>query len=175
MPIQQALTRHGPLAPGSAARGTAEFLVVAPQLPTRGDLWHRYAGAVEAIVRQVQADHGADPRRAYLTGFSFGGNGVFDLALAQPAAWAALWPVDPTRVPAADPGVPIWLSSGEASRHAAGAFLRRLRLVPPGDAEPGERIYEDQGEDHVGTARQAYRDDRIYRWLLSRERTIASV
>jgi hypothetical protein len=29
------------------------FIVVAPQLPTRGDIWHRYADAVRAILRQV--------------------------------------------------------------------------------------------------------------------------
>jgi hypothetical protein len=170
-PIRQALTRHGPLAAGSSPRAAAEFLVVTPQLPARGDLWHRYAGAVEAIVRQVQAEHRADPRRAYLTGFSFGGNGVFDLALARPAVWAALWPVDPTRVPAADPGLPVWLSSGEVSRQGVRAFIARLRLGPPGDVEPGgQRVYEDRGEDHVGTARLAYGDDHIYGWLLSHER-----
>jgi hypothetical protein len=41
---------------------------------------HRYADEVGALVEQ----HGGDPQRRYLTGFSFGGNGVFDLALLQP-------------------------------------------------------------------------------------------
>lgn len=166
MPIHRALTRHGPLAAGNPPVVAGEF-VVAPQLPTRGDVWDRYADAVAAVVRQVRAGCGADPARAYLTRFSFGGNGVFDLALAQPGAWAALWPVDPTRVPATDPGRPVWVSSGEVSRHAATAFARTLRLGLPRDDGPGDRVYEDRGEDHVGTARSAYRDDRVYRWLLS--------
>lgn len=170
MPIRQALTRHGPLAAGSAPVATARFLVLAPQLPAQGDCWYQYAGAVEALVRRVQADHTGDPRRAYLTGFSSGGNGVFDLALVQPDPWAVLGPVDPTRVPEADPGLPVWLSSGEVSRYRAGEHIRRLRLEPPTAAEPGERVYADQGQDHVGTARLAYQDGRIYRWLLSQER-----
>jgi hypothetical protein len=168
MPIRQALTLRGPLAPGAAPVATAEFVVVVPQLPARGDLWYRHAEAVAEVVRRVQAEHQTDPGRTYLTGFSFGGNGVFDLALAQPGVWAALWPVDPTRVPAADPGRPVWLSSGEVSRRYARAFMRRLHLEEPGGEEPGDRVYVDDGEDHVGTDRLAYRDDRIYRWLLNR-------
>lgn len=168
LPIGEALTRHGPLAPTAAPEATAEFVVLAPQLPARGDLWLRYAAVVRELVLQVQALHPADPARAFLTGFSYGGNGVFDLALAQPGLWAALWPVDPTRVPRADPRLPVWLSSGEISRHAAQSFTRRLGLAPPRGAVPGDRIYRDDGQDHVGTARLAYADERIYRWLLAR-------
>jgi hypothetical protein len=96
-------------------------------------------------------------------------NGVFDLALQQRDVWAALWPVDPTRVPPEDPRRPAWLSSGEISRHSAGSFRRRLHLGPLHDAEPGDRVYEDRGQDHVDTARLAYQDDRIYQWLLSKQ------
>jgi predicted peptidase len=168
LPIQQALTRHGPLAAASTPQATAAFIVVAAQLPTRGDVWYRYADAVQTIVQQVRVRHRADPQQMFLTGFSFGGNGVFDLALAQRACWAALWAVDPTRVPPADPGRPVWLSSGQVSRRAAHAFIERLRLEPLHGAEPGDRVYADDGQDHVGTARLAYQDARIYRWLLSK-------
>jgi hypothetical protein len=164
-PIHPALTRHGPLAPSASARARAEFVVVAAQMPARGDLWHRHTADVREIVRQVRAEHGTDAERTFLTGFSFGGNGVFDLARDGP--WAALWPVDPTRVPRTDPGLPVWLSSGEISRHAERDFIQRLRLEPP-MGTPGDRVYLDEGQDHVGTARVAYADDRIYGWLLSR-------
>jgi predicted peptidase len=174
LPIEPAMTRHGPLAPGSAPLATAGFVVVAPQLPARGDLWARYADAVDELVGRVQRDHPVDPARVYLTGFSFGGNGVFDLALRRREPWAALWPVDPTRVPPADPGRPIWFSSGEISRLRDDAFIRRLRLGTSHGPDPGDRVYEDRGQDHVGTARLAYQDDRIYRWLLSRTRPIVS-
>lgn len=169
MQIRKALTRHGPLMSG-VPRITDRFIIVAPQLPVRGDLWHLHAGAVREIVEQLRAQYRADPGRAFLTGFSFGANGVFDLALQQSGFWTALWPVDPTRAPQADPGCPVWFSSGEISRTRAQVFIERLALRPLArDAEPGDRVYVDQDEDHVGTARLAYRDDRIYRWLLSRE------
>ena len=173
LPIRQALTRHGPLAPQSAPEARSEFIVVAPQLTTAGDHWHRHADVVREIVEYVQDEHGGVPERTYLTGFSFGGNGVFDLALEQPGLWAALWAVDPTRVPPEDPGLPVWLSSGAVSRRGREAFMRRLHLTASGEAPAGERVYRDQGFDHAGTATAAYQDERIYRWLLSREQDAA--
>lgn len=167
--IHSAIARHGPLRPGSAPSATRDFIVVAPQLPERGDLWRIYSEAVVEIVGQVQWGHGGDPKRIYLTGFSYGGDGVFDLALGEPGLWAALWPVDPTRVPPADPGLPVWLSSGEASRAISRQFIDFLQLHPPvAELDVEDRIFVDEGLDHVGTATSAYRDERIYRWLLTK-------
>lgn len=163
--VEEGLTRHGPLAEQSLAAGAGGFVVVAPQLGTAGDHWGRHADAVIELVESVQAAEPVDPQRCYLTGFSFGGNGVFDLALHRPEFWAALWAVDPTRAPERDPGLPVWLSSGEVSRRRAAAFSDVLHLQPP-STSPGQRVYEDGGLDHVGTAASAYADERIYDWLL---------
>ena len=166
--IQDALTRHGLLRPGNAVRALKEFIIVAPQMPTRDDVWHRYADTVRVILRHVYQRHEGDPTRTYLTGFSFGGNGVFDLALLQPDTWAALWAVDPTRVPARDPQRPVWLSFGEVARHRKGGFIRALDLQPVVESADAERVYLDEGADHVGSATLAYQDARIYAWLLSK-------
>lgn len=168
--IRGALTRHGPLRAGNPPITRSRFVVVAPQLPAQGDLWRGSADAVREIVRRVQAEHRGDPDRTYLTGFSFGGNGVFDLAMALPATWAALWPVDPTRVPERDPGLPVWLSSGALSRDLKTAFMA---ATARGAGDPRGRIYTDAGLDHVGTATDAYGDERIYRWLLRQARPSA--
>ncbi|CAN5643339.1 hypothetical protein BH23GEM6_BH23GEM6_19330 [soil metagenome] len=167
--IERALTLHGPCSDGSSAARCAEFIVIAPQLPTRGDLWFRYADAVLELVERVQAFHNGDPDRTYLTGFSFGGNGVFDLA--QEGLWAALWPVDPPRVPEQDSGLPIWLSSGELSRRRNEDFVERLGLQSFDEDLHSDRVILDYGLDHVGTARAAYQDDRIYRWLLCKQKS----
>jgi hypothetical protein len=167
-PPQEALTRHGPFRPGNPAQVASEFILLAPQLPLGGDLWHRYADEVRRLVATTVKRHGADRSRLYLTGFSFGGNGVFDFALLQPGLWAALWAVDPTRVPAADPQRPLWLSFGEVARQRKAAFVRALGLQPFDSAPPGERAYADHGDDHVGAARRAYGEARIYDWLLAR-------
>ena len=168
--ILEGVTAHGPLGRMASPLAAREFIVVAPQLPARGDFWRLHPDAVRDIVRYVHATFGGDPARSYLTGFSYGGNGVFDVALVYPALWAALWPVDPTRVPVSDPGLPVWLSSGEASRPSRQGFIHRLQLKEQG-AGDDERVYVDEGLDHVGTATNAYRSDSIYTWLLSKRRS----
>ncbi len=168
--IRRALTRYGPLRSVDRSEAAEDFIVVAPQLPVAGDTWYRYADEVRQIVTQVQRAHNGDRLRTYLTGFSFGGNGVFDLALIQPDCWAALWAVDPTRVPNEDPKRPIWLSFGEVARYRKEGFIRALDLKAAETNAEGDRLYLDQGQDHVGSAALAYRDERIYAWLLSKRR-----
>jgi predicted peptidase len=167
--ISKAITRHGPLQKGNSAASRRDFIVIAPQLTFRGDIWRQYAEAVKNIVEEVRRTYQGDPGRTYLTGFSFGGNGVFDLALAQSDFWAALWPVDPTRIPDDDPAQPVWLSFGEVSRRNKKALIHALGLKPAESHPAGDRLYLDQGRDHVGSAALAYRDDRIYDWLLSKK------
>lgn len=169
-PLEEALTRHGPFRPGNPHSLFERFIVIAPQMPARGDIWRRYAAEVKQIVRQVGKRHGGDPRRTYLTGFSFGGNGVFDLALDPSAEWAALWSVDPTRIPDSDPGIPVWLSVGILARYRTRDFINALKLSPYQANTGSNRVILDEGADHVGCATAAYRDERIYEWLLSKHR-----
>jgi predicted peptidase len=166
--IHRGLTRHGPLRSIGELRALKRCIVIAPQLPMAGDIWHRYANAVRSIVTEMQENQGGDPRRSYLTGFSFGGNGVFDLALLQADLWAALWPVDPTRIARLDPKRPIWLSFGAIARSKRSGFIQALHLKAADDERVGDRLYLDQGQDRVGSAALAYRDERIYAWLLSK-------
>lgn len=165
-PLQRALTRHGPLHTAVPAEAIAPFIVVSPQLPVAGDLWHRHANAVHRLVRAVQRDYDADQTRCYLTGFSFGANGAFDLPLLQPNFWAAVWAVDPTRLPESQLQEPAWLSIGAVSRRQAYEFVDRLQSKPPDESLLGARVHLDEGEDHVGSARRAYADPRVYSWLL---------
>ena len=165
-PIDEALRRHGPLRGGNPARITEEFIVLAPQLPEAGDVWRRYAAKVRTLVDEAIARYGADRERLYLTGFSYGANGAFDLALIHPGVWAALWPVDPTRPPARDPELPVWMSFGEIARARKSRFIAALRLKPANGETGAHRLYVDRGDDHVGAARRAYSDGRIYDWLL---------
>lgn len=181
-PIEPALTRHGPLAPTAAPAARERFLVVAPQLPRAGDLWHRSAadvvemveGVVDAVARRV-GDDVVDPTRWLLAGFSFGGNGVFDLAAAQPGRWRALWAVDPTRVPPTRlDDTPLWLSIGSAARGLTSRFVRTLGLEPApprtagaAPAPTAPRLLLDEGLGHVGSATSAFADARVYEWLLA--------
>jgi hypothetical protein len=160
--LRAGATLHGPLRAGNPPVAE-EFIVVAPQLPEQGDMWRGWDDEVRDIVLRVQAQHGGDPRRTYLTG-------VFDIAILQPGLWAALWSVEPTRAPERDPGLPVWLSSGELTRRRQSGFTSTLHLQRAGTEPFGDRVCTDEGLDHVATATQAYQDERIYRWLLARQR-----
>jgi hypothetical protein len=164
-PLVKGVTAHGPLKRGASKRSGA-FVVVAPQLPVRGDYWHRHAQAVRDVVLHACERYDADPAQLYLTGFSFGGNGVFDIGVEGRVRWAALWAVDPTRAPRDPLTAPVWLSVGEVSRAGLSRFVRAMQLERIDDARPGARVYVDDGDDHVGAATRAYADDRIYDWLL---------
>jgi poly(3-hydroxybutyrate) depolymerase len=158
-----ALTKHGPLRQGSASAATEKFVVVAPQLPAPGgDVWKQYADAVKDIAHSAAGDYHGNPAKTYLTGFSYGGNGVLDIGPRQADIWAALWPVDPTRPPVESSDQPIWVSAGEYSRANEQIFNKvwgvRRKCTP-------ERVYYDAGLPHVPTAIDAYGDNATYDWL----------
>ncbi len=168
-PILEALALHGPLRTGSSRQATDRFIVVAPQLPAPGgDVWLEYADAVQQIVLKVQEEYEGNLQQTYLTGFSFGGNGVFDIALAQHGLWAALWTVDPTRIPNGNPHRPVWFSLGQKSRDNLKKFQQVLGVQLATSNPNGDFLYIDRGKDHVGTATYAYQDDQVYAWLLTK-------
>lgn len=162
-PILDAMTQHGPLIARARDLVRDRFVVVAPQLPVAGDVWIRYEDSVHEIADELCALPEVDGERRYLAGFSFGGNGVFDIASLHRNRWAALWAVDPTRVPI-DPGLPVWFSAGEIARRRASLYINTLRLEIAGGT--GDRVYRDDGLDHVGSARAAFAEPSIYEWLL---------
>ncbi|WP_138411928.1 hypothetical protein [Stutzerimonas nosocomialis] len=167
LPIEQGLTRHGPWHEAVPGEIHQRFIIIAPQLPQAGDYWKLVAGDVEVVVRRALLEQQGDPSRCYLCGFSFGGNGVFDIALSQPGQWAALWTVDPTRAPQVPLPHPLWVSIGQVTRRLQARFIQTLHLQPVTEEEPsGERLYLDEGADHVNSARLAFADRRIYAWLL---------
>ena len=168
--LQPALTLHGPLSPGNPAEARESMIVLAPQLPAAGDTWHLYADAVRELAQAVAHDNACDPARLYLTGFSYGGNGVFDLALAQSQLWAACWAVDPTRVPPRRIPAPVFVSIGNCARGQLDLYIERLGLAPATDRPHGAHLWKDEGLDHVATAASAYRDPAIYRWLKNQRR-----
>jgi hypothetical protein len=51
----------------------------------------------------------------------------------------------------------------------ARSFIRTLGLESAEIFRSADRVWSDAGEDHVGTATQAYNDERVYRWLLSNQ------
>lgn len=167
--IRQALALHGPLRHRETCQVIRSFGVVAPQLPTPESRWRDRIDDVIEIVRAAQRRFCGDPQRTVLTGFSYGADGLFEVAEADPGLWSALWAVDPTRVPSWTPTRPTWLSLGELSRAERIDFEQRLGGSSSGGGDLTDSVCEDRGLDHVGTATAAYQDEQVYAWLL-RER-----
>jgi poly(3-hydroxybutyrate) depolymerase len=163
MPIAEALTRHGPLNPHSAAIATDGFILVAPQLPAPGgDVWATRSDTIAKLAVDVVGKNRGDRSRLYLTGFSFGGNGALEIGARKPKLWAALWPVDPTRAAPPPGDQAIWVSAGARSRAHAERFAG---FMTP---ESGtRRVLHDAGLNHIETAANAYQGSAVYNWLLA--------
>ena len=59
-------------------------MIIAPQLPAfGGDVWNSRADQVKAIARSTADKYQGNPSQIYLTGFSYGGNGVLDIGFRQ--------------------------------------------------------------------------------------------
>jgi predicted peptidase len=175
--IEDLLTRHGPLKAGNPPIATNDFIVVVPQMPCladRGersfnDNWLEYADTVKQIVETVRKEHNGDPLRIHLTGFSYGGNGVFRIASLPEQAdfWAKLWPVDPVmKVPESRFQPSVWIFSRNENVPSGYQKVKAKEDDSDGDGAPdGEYLYTHSKTDHPGTASLAYKDKRVYKWL----------
>jgi predicted peptidase len=165
-----ALRAHGPLKFEGSLQ-TSDFIIVAPQLPgLGGDVWEDYAANLEKILLALQVEFDADLRRTYLSGFSYGANGVFDIGDRQQGRWAALWPVDATRIFRQDSRrPPVWLWYGTDTQVMNDENAMGLLEVGSKDKCPtGDKLVSRTGKGHVPTAISAYKDSRVYRWLSQR-------
>ena len=151
----------------------APFLLVCPQLEKRRRWEQGDAAWVDHLVEAAIRDHGGDDSRLILTGFSYGGEGAFQLAATSRLGWSTIWTVDPAlqRVPPV-PGddVRVLVHHGRAQPGAENmkAFASTLALVPrAADSEAvGSRVITSLADDHPGTCRAAYADARAYEWAL---------
>jgi len=86
-----------------------------PEGPVDG--WNLIGDELIAMVERTVRDFGADSRRVYLTGLSYGGFGAWDLAAKHPEKFAALAPVvgyghPDHAAPIAKAKLPVWCFSG---------------------------------------------------------------
>jgi pimeloyl-ACP methyl ester carboxylesterase len=152
------------------------FLVVFPQARSG---W--YTGAADerravAILDDVLKSYRGDPKRVYLTGWSLGGLGAWDLAVAYPERWAAVVPVCPgaatpdTSEAAKAKDIPFWLFHGE--QDDAAPIKNSRRIVKALEAAGGTARFDidpDAGHtyDYVNGV---YANEDLYKWLLEQRR-----
>lgn len=148
----------------------SRFLVVCPQLERRRRWEPSDASHVDAIVDAAIGHHGGDPARLFLTGFSYGGEGAFRIALASPR-WGTVWAVDPAiqRVP--EPPAKdtrVWIHHGRQQPGAENmaAFAITLALADWASDVHARRILTVLDTDHPATCTAAYAEAHVYDWLL---------
>lgn len=154
-----------------------DFIVLSPQRSQRGYWDQQDFNEIQKILMRINDNFNGDQKRTFLTGFDFGGKGVFDFANWNEKIWAALWPVDPYGESQRSCDVSrIWFYSGswgywhEERRNT----ITNLQLLDAGtfqkDHPKKVRLFSDlsphEQYDHNATCTTAYADWRVYNWLL---------
>lgn len=159
--------RHGP-AMIAETTPTFPFVLVSPQC-AEGERWR--AGPLIALIDHMAATCRIDRRRIVLTGLSMGGHGVWELAVADPARFAALAPVCGWGDPALAPRlrhIPTWVFHGEQDRivpvRCAVEMVEALRAAG-GDV----RFTSYPDVDHDSWT-ETYAGSLLFNWLLQRRR-----
>ena len=158
---------------GGAPQGIRDkFILIAPKPNPNTQPWDKFIWQIYEITKDVQRTRNGNPRKTYLAGFSMGGLGVTQVAMARPNQfWAALLIVDPGPPPfiAGDPGRPVWFANG-AGRPRGPEYMRTLKLQPiSNNPNSQDRIYVDTGNDHWGATAKTFADEKATNWLLSKQ------
>ncbi|WP_172193806.1 GNAT family N-acetyltransferase [Saccharibacillus qingshengii] len=142
------------------------FIVVAPQCPL-GAFWNTREDEVLAILNEVTENWNVDPDRVYLTGFSMGAYGVWQLAAHHRERFAAIAPVSGGGDPAyarklAD--MPTWIFHGEDDKVIRPTESEKIaEAMRTAGAEVELTLYPGMGHD---CWRKVYANDALYRWFM---------
>jgi predicted peptidase len=152
-----------------------DFLVICPQLLHRGHWTNLHAAQVGALVDKVADERGGDRSRCHLTGFSYGGRGVFVFADADPVRWSSLWAVTPAVQKVTPPparGKQVFLHFGEADEVISAQVVRDFVAKWPPAASGVRRVEKTllsgippSRASHGHTSILAYMDPEPYAWL----------
>ena len=146
------------------------FVVISPQCPDETTWWDHHP-TLKALLDEIVADYAVDASRIYLTGFSMGGYGTWDLAARYPELFAAIAPIcggSFLDLACALKDVPVW------AFHGAEDDVVKLevgqRMVDALRACGGNvrfTVYPGVGHDSWA---QTYDDPELYEWFLQHTR-----
>ena len=155
-------TRHNPRK--YAPDPDLPLIILAPQAPSGG--WSSVD--FNTLLKEVSAEYNVDPDRIYLTGYSMGGYGVWDLLSRNPEWFAAAVPIagggDAERICKAK-NVSVWAIHGDQDD-----------VIPHSESEKMINALKKCGADaqltlYPGVKHpswiQAYKDPAFYKWLLN--------
>lgn len=124
-----------------------------------------------AILEEVQRLYNVDRERIYLTGYSMGGEGTWNLAAARPDLFAAIIPICPSQNIEAVPKVknlPCWCFQGALDDPAR---VRNTRAMMLAIKQAGGRpIYQEYPDLEHNCWDAAYEDNEVFEWLLQQRK-----
>jgi predicted peptidase len=163
----QRLRRNGPPALIDNGRHLP-LVVVSPQCPK--DM-HWDSAQLLALLDKLEEKFSIDPARIYVTGYSMGGWGVWNLANAAPERFAAIVPVAGS-AEGAQPErllhLPIWAFHGaEDCTVPPGSCQNIVEAIRNLGGNARLTLYENQGHN-IGNA--TFPRDDLWQWLLEQRR-----
>ena len=164
--IKQVLTA-GP--PAYLARGKRlPMIVVSPQCHA-GKAWS--SQTLLALLDHLTAKYSLDTDRVFVSGYSLGAYGCWNLACAAPDRFAAIVPVaggGNAELASRLTKLPIWAFHGARDKTVpVEASQRMIEAIRDQGGAPQLTVYED--ESHA-TANSAFFRDDLYAWLLEQHR-----
>lgn len=147
------------------------FIVVCPMSEKGGWNSSRVVHLVEQVLHETRYRFDIDPDRVYLTGFSMGGFGTFQIACDYPGQFAAILPLagggDPEEAEKLR-SVPTWAFHGDADGVVDfESSAKMIAAMTPYNAEA--KLTTLYGADH-GIQDLVYSKRDVYRWLLEHKR-----
>lgn len=147
------------------------FIIVCPQCPTNS-FWPFENEALIGLLDEVVQQFAVDEERIYLTGFSMGGFGTWDLAMMHPARFAAIAPICGGSVPGRDVSalvdMPIWTFHGDKDPVVPILFTQQIVTALEGlGSSVNFTIYA--GVEHNSWT-ETYLNPELYTWFLSHKR-----
>ena len=162
-------TRHHPAKYAAQSEIGFPFIVLAPHCA--GSCGWRTTD-FDGLLEDVVADHNVDQSRVYLTGYSMGGNGSWDLLSRSPQWFAAAAPIagwGDTGAICVASAVPV--RAYHSDDDTVIEYARSVEMVNALKACPGEaELITLHGVDHASWV-PAFSDPDFYAWLLQHERS----
>lgn len=147
------------------------FIVVSPLCPLKGYGWWRN-DALMALLEEVEARYAVDRTRIYVTGFSMGGYGTWNLASEFPEHFAAIAPLcgagyDDVALQLKN--VPAWVFHGaKDSVVPPKESIDMVNAMKAIGAEVRFTLYPDLGH---GIWNRTYSNPELYSWFLQHRKS----
>ena len=155
------------------ALGELPAYVVMPQLPAKKS-WVNIKASLRELITHAQNTYQIDPNKVSLTGFSLGGRGAYEVALAEPQLFSCVVPVS-GRVTTSTANVnklkdmPVWAFVGTADDSVDPQlsidFIAALEKV-----NAAAKITCFEGAAHLQVPARCYTETDVLYWMIAQSR-----